>query len=166
MAEEGADKKVPIYYDTTLITEFSLHYRPGLIEFLEDMKTKYELIIYSSLNKTYVDAIVRCIEENEKYFEYIFGEDFCIFANISYGVKCLDFLFGNRTKDDIILVDTTAKSLPFYSDNFVPIPSYCAINAKDYELAKLASLLDLMIAEPSIPKAITNFREADAWIIL
>jgi len=157
--EDEPDAKVPIYInEDTLIMEFALHFRPFIFDFLNDMKDKFELILYSSLNPTYVSAIVECLERKEKYFVHRFGEDFCIFANLSYGVKCLDFLLGNRNQEDIILVDTTVKCLPHYPDNFVPVPAYSWKNSKDQELPKLASLLDLLYKEQNVTEAISDFR--------
>ncbi len=157
--EEDADEKVPIYVNqNVLITEFSLHFRPRMFEFLRDMRGKFELILYSALNKVYVQAIVDCIQKREKYFAHVIGEDFCVFANLTYGVKCLDFLLSGRKLQHIMLVDTTVKCLPGSSDNFVPVPAYPGRDQTDQELPKLAALLDVIGKEKDVTEAITNYR--------
>ncbi len=158
MTEEDADERVPIYINQTLLTESSLHYRPHLFEFLRDMRKRFELVIYSTLNATYVNAIVDCIQKREKYFAQVFGADFCVFANLTYGVKCLDFLLANRPSTDIILVDTTVKCLPSYSDNFVPVGAYSYRNLADQELPRLAALLETLAREKDVTAAIAAYR--------
>ena len=160
MVEEDADVKVPIYINKSIfVTELSLHFRPYLFDFLEDMSSKYELILYSSLNKAYVDSILEVIEGSKKYFEYIFNEDACVFANLSYGVKCLDFLLHNRTLDDIVLVDVTVKTLPCYSNNFVPILPYNQKSIEDKGLAFLSVAIDGCIMKgESVQETISGCR--------
>lgn len=161
MAEKDANEIIPIFIDkTTYLTEISLYYRPYLFEFLNDMANKYELILYSSLNDSYVRTIFEGLQKDRKYFEYCFSEEFCVFANLSYGVKCLDFLYGNRDPSNIIFVDTTVKALPFSPDNFVPIPSYFAISESDKELIKLGCFLDELSGKPNIASSISNIRKA------
>lgn len=101
--------------------EFSIDYRPYLYEFLDDMAEKYELVIYSRLDKEIIKKIVSSIEKKKKYFSYCFGKEFCFFANFSFAVKCLDFLYSNRLDRDIIAVDTKAASFPLSPDNHLII---------------------------------------------
>jgi CTD small phosphatase-like protein 2 len=140
--------------------ELSIKYRPFLKEFLDDMSTKFELIIYSTFNSQYVKALVKQIEKCKKYFTYSFHDEFCLFANISCGLKCTDFLYGNRTLSDIIIVGDNVKVFPFSSDNFIPISVFTGDEHKDIELIKVATLLDKLAKEKDIPTAIRQYRES------
>ena len=137
--------------------EVSLFFRPFLQEFLDEMQKKFELILYSSLSKSTLNAVMNHIEKKQKYFVHCFDESFCIFANVSYGVKCIDFLLTNRSAEDIIVVDTTVKALPLTPDNLVPISRYDQ-NSDDTELVKLAVALDLISKESDVRIAIKKNR--------
>lgn len=159
MNDESADVTVPVYINGgILVTELYIHFRPYLFEFLSDMKSKYELILYSALNSAQVNSIVQTLERDERFFEYVFCEEYCIFANLTYGVKCLDFLLSNRTLQDIILVDTTVKCLPSYTDNFIPIQPYTIKNPMDTELIHLAIAIDKIMSYPDVQEGIDECR--------
>lgn len=138
--------------------ELTVYYRPFLKEFLESMAEKYELIIYSSFSEKYVNAILSRLEKEKKYFSYCFHDDYCLFANISFSVKCLDFLKGNRSFADIILIGNEAKELSLSTDNFVPIKAYHMANSQDTELAKLASFLDYLSEEEDVRICIKSMK--------
>ncbi len=139
-------------------TEISVKYRPYMHEFLEDMTANYELIVYSTFKREQVKAIVDSIEKRRKYFSYRFHDEFCLFANLSSGVKCLDFLYSGRSPADIILVDTRVKKLPLSVDNFVPVTSYNEEEPSDMGLIRLAAVLDKLAATKNVATAIKGYR--------
>ena len=155
---DNADVVLPLSEESKSSEELALFYRPLLLDFLEDVKSKFELIMYSSLRKAQLTAIMDHLEKESKYFEYIFNEAFCVFANVSYGVKCIDFLSTNRSPADIIVVDTTAQALPLSPNNLVPISRYEG-DANDSELAKLAAVLDVISKAKDVREAIREYRE-------
>ena len=157
---ERADAIIPIYPDgcESAIGELTVAYRPYLKDFLDDMKSKYELILYSSFSNTYIKPIIGILEREEKYFDYRFDETFCIFANISYGVKCIDFLLHNRSPADIIVIDTNVNTLPLSVNNFIPILYYQGNEKDDTELVKLAVLLDELAKVKDVREGIKKFR--------
>ena len=151
---EDCDASVPIYLnDEVLISNLSIKYRPFLFEFLDDMASKYELILYSSLNSYYINAIISKIPQLGKYFNHIFGEEFCVFSNIEYGVKFLDFLLSNRTIESIVLADKTIKTLPNFPHNFVPVQPFDE-DKDDLELVKLGYSIDYIMQEKNSKNAI------------
>ena len=141
----NADAVLPVKSGTG---ELSIHLRPYAYDFLDDMRTKFELILYSSLSSEYLDAVLGYLEKQKKYFVHRFDESYCLFANISYAIKCADFLLENRTLENTIFVDSSVKAFPLSADNIVPISRYEEGEAtKDIELVKLASILDLLAKE-------------------
>eukprot|EP00826_Nyctotherus_ovalis_P031022 TRINITY_DN2476_c0_g2_i2.p1 TRINITY_DN2476_c0_g2~~TRINITY_DN2476_c0_g2_i2.p1 ORF type:complete len:201 (-),score=23.36 TRINITY_DN2476_c0_g2_i2:115-717(-) len=124
--------------------ELSIGYRPYLFDFLNDMKSKYELIVYTRLNWRFAKPVVDAIQRKKKYFSHVCCEELCVFANLPCAVKCIDFLCTNRTSSDIIVVDTQAATLPFNRENLVYVGSYEERNSEDQELIKLAKFLDVI----------------------
>lgn len=141
-----------------LVTQFSLNYRPYLMDFLEKVKEKYEIIIYTYLNSTYTKSILDVIEKKKKYFAYRLSEEYCVFANLYYGEKFLDFLLETRNPSDIILIDKTINCLPAFPDNIIPIPIYNGNKGEDCELAKLSAALYYLADSIDIRDGIINAR--------
>jgi len=140
------------------IVELSIKYRPFLYEFLDDVSQKYELILYSTFNSQYVRAIADVIERKKKYFVHVFHDEFCLFANISSGMKCIDFLMGKRSAKDIIVVDTIAVTCPLTPENYVPIERFMGDDVADNELIKLARVLDELAEVKDIRQTIKEWR--------
>ncbi len=158
-ATENADEIISLKSEPAgTVAELSIKYRPHMHEFLEDMASKYELIVYSNFSNRQVQAIADCVEKRRKYFAYRFHDEFCLFANISSSVKCLDFLYSNRSLADIILVDARAKTLPLTVDNFVPLPTFSGDDPNDTELVKLAAVLDRLAEAKDVAAAIRGYR--------
>jgi TFIIF-interacting CTD phosphatase-like protein len=138
-------------------TELSLTYRPFMHEFLEDVSQSFELILYSSFSKDYIEAILERVEKGKKYFGHRFHDEFCIFANIGYSVKCIDFLCANRSPADIIVVESSVSTLPLSPDNLLPVSAYDG-SPTDQELPRLAAVLALLHDVPNVPNAIKQLR--------
>ena len=157
---EEADEIAPMFNKNgEQIGEISITFRPYLFEFLDDISSRFELVLYTSYSTEYMEAIVKVLEKRKKYFAYKFGEDFCIIANISsYSVKCVNFLLGNRSENDIIMVDNDVKEFPFSTDNFVPVSYYEGNKAEDDELPKLASFLKKLSEEKNVREVIKHYR--------
>jgi RNA polymerase II subunit A small phosphatase-like protein len=153
-ASENATEIVPVLGERP--GELALNYRPFLFDFLEDMSRLYELVVYTSFSKDYLHAILKGVEKNSRYFAHSFHDEFCIFANIAYSVRCLDFLYANRSPADIVFVETSVKTLPLTPYNFIPIPVYDG-SPTDSELPKLATLLTQLSTVDDIPTAVRKF---------
>ena len=78
--------------------------RPGLLEFLHDMKLLYELVIFSSGTPDYVDPIIKIIEKEEKFFDYILYREHITIDESGVSVKDLN-LIGRNLKNIIIIDD-------------------------------------------------------------
>ena len=79
-----------------------LKFRPGLDEFLENVKRYYEIIVFTSATKGYADPIENEIENNCKYFDYrLYRQHTIIYDN--YYVKDISRI--GRSLDKIIIID-------------------------------------------------------------
>ena len=141
-----ADIIVPIIIDEDVkVANLYINYRPYLFEFLKDMKSKYELILYTSLNTVYISAIMAHIPKLANYFDYVLTQNQCVYTNIDYGMKCLDFLLTSRTLSQILLLDISPKSFPAFLYNFLPVPSFQE-NKDEAILCKLAVTIDNLLS--------------------
>ena len=157
-AAESADEIVQVQKTGAPASELAISYRPYVYDFLEDMKTKYELVVYSSFSNEYLQAAVDALEKKQRYFFHRFCDEFCLFANIAYSVKCLDFLYANRSPADVIVVDNSPKALPLSPDNFLPINFYDGKQTLDSELPKLALVLDQLASVDDVRVALRQYR--------
>ena len=123
--------------------------RPNLHEFLDDMASRYELIVYTASNKNYADAIIDYIEEKRKYFSYRLYNTQCISKPGIYTYKYLSLLCENRDIKDIILVDNRVRNYSLSIRNGIPIKEFKG-DSEDYELIHLAKYMRLLASEPNI----------------
>lgn len=126
--------------------EIGVFFRPYLMEFLERLSKKFELVIFTAGRQDYADHILDRIDPENKYFAHRLYRQHCDLVDcISIGtkkdlhIKCLQLL-SNRKKEDLLIVDNLIYSYALDIENGIPIRSY--INGKnDQELEFLADAL-------------------------
>ena len=114
-----------------LLPKTTLIMRPGLHEFLHDMKLLYELIIFSSGSPEYVDPIIKEIEKDEKYFDYILYRDHMIVDEFGDNVKDLNLI--GRNLNSVIIIDDVSKNFKMQKDNGIcirPFVGNCSTDSK------------------------------------
>ena len=89
--------------------------RPGLNSFLKNMKKNYELILFTSAIHEYVDPIVKFIEKDEKYFDYILYRNHLSYDEKGEYFKNLNLL--NRNIKKIIIVDDCENNFKLHKSN-------------------------------------------------
>ena len=127
---------------------FILLLRPGLIEFLKKMKNLCELILFSFGTSTYVDSVVKVIEKNEKFFEYILDRNHGIYENGNC-IKDLNML--NRDLKNIIIIDDTYKYFQLHKENGICVkPFYGDIENDKNTLVVLGNILQKIFRDANI----------------
>ena len=116
----------------------SLKLRPYLIEFLENMKPYYELILFTSKTKYYANPALDVIQRNKKYFDFIFYREHCIFIDNNY-VKDLTRI--GRSLDSTIIIDNYPQHFKLQKENGIYIKSFWAQNPNDRTLYDLIPIL-------------------------
>lgn len=107
--------------------------RPGLDDFLNYVKEKFEVLIFTASLKEYADAVIdviapwippshRFYRNNCKQFNDIFVKDLCLF---------------NRPIESIILIDDSYVALSVNRSNVITISSWFG-ESNDKELTKIA----------------------------
>ena len=88
--------------------------RPGLIDFLEDMKDIYELIFFSNNSLEYIHTILKYIDNYDKYFRHILSNS-QIYFNKNGTIKDLNLLGRNIKR--IIIIDKEQNIFKLNSEN-------------------------------------------------
>ena len=112
--------------------------RPGLIEFFQNIKSYYEIIIFSSSNKKYTDAIIDSIDDKNKYIDYRLYQEHCIIINDDF-VKDLSKI--GRPIDKMAIVDNIPQNYRLQAENGINIKSFYGDNPNDKVLYHLSKIL-------------------------
>ena len=116
---EFFDFSFQIANDGKMIRVYSIK-RPGLDEFLAEVKNLYEIVFFTASTKEYGDKVINFLlpetPENHRLFR-----DSCTFKN-GFFIKNLNNI--NRDLKDIIIVDNNPISFLFNTENGIEASSY------------------------------------------
>ena len=121
-----------------------LRLRPGLIEFLEEMKKNYELIIFTSATSEYADPLLSAIEKNKKYFDYKLYRQHTIIYNNEI-VKDISKI--GRPLDKVIIVDNLVQNFRLQKENGIMIKAFWGEDNYDTALIELKDILNKIAHE-------------------
>ena len=134
-SEEEDEKNIPI----------PLILRPGLFDFLNYAKEKFELIIFTASQKNYADKIIDYIEKEQKYFSLRLYREHCIFIKPGLYIKDLR-IFKNRDLKNIVLIDNSIFSFAHQLNNGILVTSFYN-DDNDYFLYNLKEYLSYCIED-------------------
>ena len=134
-SEEEDEKNIPI----------PLILRPGLFDFLNYAKEKFELIIFTASHKNYADKIIDYIEKEKKYFSLRLYREHCIFIKPGLYIKDLR-IFKNRDLKNIVLIDNSIFSFAHQLNNGILVTSFYN-DENDYFLYNLKEYLSYCIED-------------------
>ena len=112
--------------------------RPGLLQFLNNMKKNYELILFSEKDYNYIEPIIKKIEKFEKYFEHILTKEHLNVDESGNYYKDLNLL--NRNEKNIIIIDDCFKNFKLHKRNGICIKPFYG-NRNDNILSTLGKIL-------------------------
>ena len=150
------NKKIVIFeLESTLVSCFGetlpneinntigINIRPHLKSSLDLIQKDYNIIIYSSSNKVYVDKILDFLDPEHNYFNYRLYQEHCLKFTINnkiYFTKNLNIFKNICSLKDIIIVDCSVLGFGFFLENGIPIiPFYDS--KQDVELKILSYYL-------------------------
>ena len=119
-------------------TKGTLKFRPGLNEFLRDIKSKYEIITFTSATKDYADPIENAIEQNNKYFDARLYRHHTIIYENEF-VK--DITRIGRPLDKMIIVDNMPQNFRLQKENGIVIKAFWGDDEYDNALISLKDIL-------------------------
>ena len=122
------------YNNQIILPKTTLILRPGLNEFLHDMKLLYELILFSTGTPEYVDPIVKKIEKDEKYFDYVLYRNHMTIDENGDNIKNLNLI--GRNLNSVIIIDDVYKNFKLQKDNGICIRPFCGNCSTDGKTLK------------------------------
>jgi hypothetical protein len=132
-----------------------INIRPHLMESLDVIKKDYNIVIYSSGRKNYVDAILDFLDPKHEYFNFRLYREHCnryIINNKIYFTKNLNIFKNICPLKDIVMVDCSVIGFGFFLENGIPIIPYydskedVELKLLSYYLLSISSNNDLRIA--------------------
>lgn len=155
--------------DETIIHYFSVgtkgmfFIRPYCLEFLEELKNIYEIVIFTAGTKEYADKILNCIDKDREYFKYrLYRHHTTLNGYVS--VKDLSLLGRDLSKT--IIVDNLKDNFQIQPDNGLLISSWRS-DIFDTQLKDIRKILkdivtynikDVRIIIQKIQKEIKKFK--------
>jgi len=107
--------------------------RPYLFEFLEKIKGKYEVIVFTASQKVYANELLNLIDPEGKYIQHRMYRESCLAVEGNF-LKDLNVL--GRDLATCVLVDNSPHAFGYQVDNGIPIESWFD-DPQDTELRKL-----------------------------
>ena len=116
----------------------TIRFRPYLDSFLQKVKEKYELIVFTSGTKDYADPLEDAIEQDRKYFDARLYRQHTIACGKDI-VKDISRI--GRPLDKIIIVENMPQNYRLQKENGILIKSFYGEDIYDTALASLADIL-------------------------
>lgn len=137
---------------------FAVHawLRPRLEDFLEKIRGKFEVAIFTASEPIYANRILDLIDPHGENFHHRLFRESCISVDGNY-IK--DLNVAGRDLSKLILVDNSPHTFGYHVSNGIPIDSWYETNRTDNELEKLEWFLRELLYNLERD----NGRDFDKW---
>ena len=143
-----------------------INIRPHLKSSLDLIKKDYNIVIYSSSKKDYVDKILDFLDPEHNYFNYRLYREHCfkfIIDNKIYFTKNLNIFKNIYDLKDIIIVDCSVLGFGFFLDNGIPIIPFFD-SKEDVELKMLSFYLVSISSNYDLREALKRDMKLDDYL--
>jgi Dullard-like phosphatase family protein len=116
----------------------TIRFRPYLDSFLQKVREKYEIIVFTSGTQDYADPLIDAIEQDENYFDARLYRQ----HTIAYGGDIVkDISRIGRTLDTILIVENMPQNYRLQKENGILIKSFYGEDIYDTALSSLGDIL-------------------------
>ena len=134
-----------------------LKIRPGVFQFIDEIKEYYEIVLFSEAEKTYIDLITEAVGENKYLSDYILCRDYITIVGQNF-VKELSKI--GRPLDRIIIIDNMPQNFSFNKENGIYIKSFWGEENDDKALIDLIPILiNIARSGKDVRKELPKYKE-------
>lgn len=123
-------------------------FRPYVREFLEYVRTRFEVVIFTASGHSYANAVLNELDPQNSIFSARIYRNQCYPTKEGVSIKDLRII-GNRKIEDIIIVDNSPFSYCLQVNNGIPIVSFYD-DPLDKQLSSLIHFLDSLLGSIKI----------------
>ena len=134
-----------------------LKIRPGVFQFIDEIKEYYEIILFSEAEKNYIDLITEAVGENKYLSDYILCRDYVTIVGQNF-VKELSKI--GRPLDRIIIIDNMPQNFSFNKENGIYIKPFWGEENDDKALIDLIPILiNIARSGKDVRKELPKYKE-------
>ncbi|CAD8098414.1 unnamed protein product [Paramecium primaurelia] len=130
---------LPIKFPTGEIIEASINIRPYAQQVLQTLNKYFEIIVFTASHSCYANVVIDYLDPYKNIISHRFFRDSCMQTEEGAYIKDLRVI-GNRSLNNMVLVDNAAYSFCLQPLNGIPIINYYD-NKMDQELLYLQNYL-------------------------
>ncbi|CAD8184206.1 unnamed protein product [Paramecium pentaurelia] len=130
---------LPIKFPSGEIIEASINIRPYAQQVLQTLHKHFEIIVFTASHSCYANVVIDYLDPHKNVITHRFFRDSCMQTEEGAYIKDLRVI-GNRSLNDMVLVDNAAYSFCLQPLNGIPIINYYD-NKMDQELLYLQNYL-------------------------
>lgn len=124
--------------------QLAIRCRPFLKFFLESMREKVDIVIFSGAEDHEVRKVAKFIDPKKEYFSAIYSKKYCRLDKEGRYIKDIEFLTNS---EEVLFIDQRFTAFRGPSSAFVPIKPFKKHDKADEELLKLCEYLEMLLAK-------------------
>lgn len=133
---ESADASFSVFWNNQTYYVSAMK-RPFLEEFMEEVTSMFEVVIFTASQRIYADKLLNILDPAAKWSKLRLFRDSCAFVEGNY-IKDLSVL--GRDLSHVVIIDNSPQAFAFHYNNALPISSWFDSDS-DTELIKILPLL-------------------------
>ena len=134
-----------------------LKIRPGVFQFIDEIKEYYEIILFSEAEKSYIDLITDAVGDDRYLYDCILCRDYITIIGQNF-IKDLRKI--GRPLDKIIIIDNMPQNFSYNKENGIYIKSFWGEENDDKALIDLIPILvNIARSGKDVRKELVKYKE-------